>query len=122
MNFNLPNILTWLRIISIPLLIIVFYTPLGLQQREINYLATIIFVVAAVTDWIDGWLARKWNQTSPFGAFLDPVADKLMVAVVLVLALRQRGHEPQQTRRGSSAHQILFAVVVERRFQRCWMH
>ena len=84
MNFNLPNILTWLRIVSIPLLIMVFYTPLGLQEKEINYLATFIFVTAAVTDWIDGWLARKWNQTSPFGAFLDPVADKLMVCAALV--------------------------------------
>jgi cardiolipin synthase (CMP-forming) len=84
MVWNLPNILTWARILAIPLLVAVFYLPMGLSEEERNLLTTVIFVVAAVTDWIDGWLARKWNQTSPFGAFLDPVADKLMVCTALV--------------------------------------
>jgi CDP-diacylglycerol--glycerol-3-phosphate 3-phosphatidyltransferase len=84
MAWNLPNLLTWARIIAIPLLVGLFYVPMGLTQEAINLYTTVIFVVAAVTDWIDGWLARKWNQTSPFGAFLDPVADKLMVCAALV--------------------------------------
>jgi len=57
---------------------------MGLDRQDINLLATVVFVVAAVTDWLDGWLARMWNQTSAFGAFLDPVADKLMVCAALV--------------------------------------
>ena len=84
MIWNLPNLLTWARIIAIPLLVALFYLPMGLSVAEINLLSTIVFVVAAITDWIDGWLARRWNQTSPFGAFLDPVADKLMVCAALV--------------------------------------
>jgi cardiolipin synthase (CMP-forming) len=84
MVWNLPNILTWARILAIPLLVAVFYLPMGLSDEERNLFTTVIFVVAAVTDWVDGWLARKWNQTSPFGAFLDPVADKLMVCTALV--------------------------------------
>ena len=84
MNLSLPNILTWLRIVLIPLLIFVIYFPIGLNQFYINLFATIIFVLAAITDWFDGWLARRWNQTSSFGEFLDPVADKLMVCTTLV--------------------------------------
>ncbi len=86
MPLNLPNLLTWLRILFIPLVIGVFYLPGGwLTPVQANLLATALFVVAAVTDWLDGYLARKLNQTSAFGAFLDPVADKLMVAAALIV-------------------------------------
>jgi len=94
MDWNLPNLLTWARIVAIPMLVAVFYLPLGLPEDEINLLATVIFVVAAVTDWIDGWLARRWNQTSPFGAFLDPVADKLMVCTALVALIEMGRLDP----------------------------
>jgi len=80
---NIPNILTLLRIILIPVLVGVFYLPWGA-----NILATLVFALAAITDWFDGYLARRWNQTSAFGAFLDPVADKLVVAVALVLLVQ----------------------------------
>ena len=86
MPFNIPILLTWCRILLIPLLVGVFYLPqdwLSLQEK--NQAATIIFIVAALTDWLDGYLARKLEQTSAFGAFLDPVADKLMVAVASIV-------------------------------------
>ena len=85
MFFNLPTLLTWARIAAIPLIVAVFYWP-GLSQPLQNLIATVLFVVFAITDWADGYLARKLNQTSSFGAFLDPVADKFLVcACVLVL-------------------------------------
>lgn len=84
MAWNLPNLLTWARILAIPLLVGIFYLPLGLTDADRNLLSTVVFVTAAITDWVDGWLARRWNQTSAFGAFLDPVADKLMVCTALV--------------------------------------
>jgi CDP-diacylglycerol---glycerol-3-phosphate 3-phosphatidyltransferase len=80
---NLPNILSLLRIALIPVLVGIFFLP----NVSAPLWATIVFVVAAVTDWLDGYIARKWDQTSPFGAFIDPVADKLIVAVALVLIL-----------------------------------
>jgi CDP-diacylglycerol--glycerol-3-phosphate 3-phosphatidyltransferase/cardiolipin synthase len=83
MPLNIPNLLTWARILLIPLVVGVYYMPL--TPTEQNFIATAAFLVAAVTDWIDGWLARKLNQMSAFGAFLDPVADKLMVAAALVM-------------------------------------
>ncbi len=84
--FNLPIALTWGRIIAIPLLVAVFYLPENFcSPQTSNLLATFIFVLAAFTDWADGFLARKLNQTSAFGAFLDPVADKLMVATALII-------------------------------------
>jgi cardiolipin synthase (CMP-forming) len=85
--FNLPIFLTWLRIAAIPLFVAVLYFPEWdwLTQHAANVIATVIFVAAAITDWFDGYLARKWNQTSAFGAFLDPVADKLMVAAALIV-------------------------------------
>lgn len=89
MPFNLPIFLTWLRIVAIPLLIAVYYLPADwatLQER--NLAATLIFISAALTDWADGYLARKLNQTSAFGAFLDPVADKLMVAAALIILVQ----------------------------------
>ncbi|MDH5357755.1 MAG: CDP-diacylglycerol--glycerol-3-phosphate 3-phosphatidyltransferase [Gammaproteobacteria bacterium] len=80
---NLPNILSLLRIALIPVLVGLYFLPHG----SAPVWATIVFVIAAITDWFDGYLARKWQQTSPFGAFIDPVADKLIVAVALVLIL-----------------------------------
>ncbi len=81
-NFGLPNLLTSLRIVMIPVLVIVFY----LLPLEWRYIASaLVFSIAAVTDWLDGYLARKLGQSTTFGAFLDPVADKLIVAVALVL-------------------------------------
>ena len=85
MPLNVPNLLTWLRIILIPLFVGIFYFEKSwVSGPNQNLVATIIFTAAAVTDWLDGWLARKLNQTSAFGAFLDPVADKLMVAAALI--------------------------------------
>ncbi len=88
MPLNLPNLLTWLRILFIPLMAGVFYLPDGwITPVEANLLAAAFFGVAAITDWLDGWLARKLGQTSAFGAFLDPVADKLMVAAALIVLI-----------------------------------
>ncbi|HWX10830.1 MAG TPA: CDP-diacylglycerol--glycerol-3-phosphate 3-phosphatidyltransferase [Trinickia sp.] len=89
MPFNFPIFLTWLRIVLIPLVVGVFYMPdavMGDVYR--NIAAAAIFVLAALTDWFDGYLARKWNQTSAFGAFLDPVADKLMVTAALLVLVQ----------------------------------
>jgi CDP-diacylglycerol--glycerol-3-phosphate 3-phosphatidyltransferase len=89
MPLNIPNLLTWARILMIPLVVGVFYMPEAwLSPHERNQAATLFFAVAAVTDWFDGWLARKLGQTSAFGAFLDPVADKLMVAAALAVLLQ----------------------------------
>ena len=89
MPINIPILLTWLRIILIPLLIAVYYLPEPwLRVGERDLAATLIFVVAAATDWLDGYLARRWQQTSAFGAFLDPVADKLMVAATLIVLVQ----------------------------------
>ena len=86
MPLNLPNSLTWLRILLIPLFVAVFYLPDGwVPKHAINLTATLIFAFAAITDWLDGWLARRLDQMSAFGAFLDPVADKLMVAAALIV-------------------------------------
>lgn len=89
MLFNVPNSLTWARIALIPLFVGVFYFPdRWLDADAKNLAATLIFIVAAITDWFDGYLARALNQTSAFGAFLDPVADKLMVAAALILLVQ----------------------------------
>src|SRR3970040_1846242 len=89
MPLNLPNLLTWLRIILIPLFVGIFYFEKSwVSVPNQNLLATVIFTAAAITDWLDVWLARKLNQTSAFGAFLDPVADKLMVAAALIILVQ----------------------------------
>jgi CDP-diacylglycerol--glycerol-3-phosphate 3-phosphatidyltransferase/cardiolipin synthase len=89
MPFNLPILLTWLRIVAIPLLIALYYVPEGwATPYERDLVATLIFMAAAFTDWADGYLARRLNQTSAFGAFLDPVADKLMVAAALIVLVQ----------------------------------
>ncbi|MFN5699846.1 MAG: CDP-alcohol phosphatidyltransferase family protein, partial [Betaproteobacteria bacterium] len=77
MFFTIPTMLTWLRIVAIPVIIVVFAMPLAAETR--NLVATVLFVAVALTDWADGYLARKLGQTSAFGAFLDPVADKFLV-------------------------------------------
>ena len=89
MFLTIPTIMTWTRIVAIPLIVGVFY--IGLKPELQNLIATVMFVVFAATDWLDGYLARKLNQTSAFGAFLDPVADKFLVcASLLVLVHLQR--------------------------------
>jgi CDP-diacylglycerol--glycerol-3-phosphate 3-phosphatidyltransferase/cardiolipin synthase len=86
MSLNVPTALTWLRILLIPVFVGVYYLPdAWLAPAGKNWLAMSIFAVAAITDWLDGWLARRLGLTSAFGAFLDPVADKLMVAAALIL-------------------------------------
>ncbi len=91
MFFNLPTLLTWARIVSIPLIVGLYY--LDIETGMQNLLATVLFIIFALTDWADGYLARRLNQTSAFGAFLDPVADKfLVVAALLVLVHLNRLH------------------------------
>ncbi|MCS2608991.1 CDP-diacylglycerol--glycerol-3-phosphate 3-phosphatidyltransferase [Halomonas dongshanensis] len=82
---NIPNLLTLARIIFIPLLVVLFYLPTTWSMP----VAAGLFALASITDWLDGYLARRWNQSTPFGAFLDPVADKLMVAVALALLVER---------------------------------
>lgn len=85
MFLNPPTLLTWARIVAIPLIVGLFYMPW--PQHEINRAASILFILMGVTDWLDGWLARRLNQTSAFGAFLDPVADKFLVCASLLVLL-----------------------------------
>ena len=88
---NIPTMLTWLRILLIPIFVGAFYWPENLRtlgempSHQVNVFATSVFIIAALTDWLDGYLARYLKQTSAFGAFLDPVADKLMVAAALIV-------------------------------------
>lgn len=86
MFWNLPTLLTWARIVAIPLIVGVFYLPW--PMAKINLLASVLFIIVALTDWADGWLARRLNQTSAFGAFLDPVADKFLVCASLLILLQ----------------------------------
>ena len=86
MVFNVPIALTWLRIILIPVFVGVYYLPdAWLSPIAKNWTAMTVFALASITDWLDGYLARRWGETSAFGAFLDPVADKLMVAAALIV-------------------------------------
>ncbi len=88
---NVPTMLTWLRILLIPVFVGAFYWPENLRtlgetpSHQVNLFASAVFIIAALTDWLDGYLARYLKQTSSFGAFLDPVADKLMVAAALIV-------------------------------------
>lgn len=102
MPWNAPNILTLLRIGLIPLFVLAYYLPYAWAPM----LASALFIVAALTDWLDGYLARRLHQLSPFGAFLDPVADKLMVAAALVMLAA----DPRVS--GAVLDARLFAVVV----------
>jgi CDP-diacylglycerol--glycerol-3-phosphate 3-phosphatidyltransferase/cardiolipin synthase len=89
MPLNIPNLITWLRILLIPVFVTVFYlSDNTLSPHLKNLFATAVFLLAAITDWLDGYLARRLNQYSAFGAFLDPVADKLMVAAALILLVK----------------------------------
>jgi cardiolipin synthase len=89
MPLNIPNLLTWLRILLIPVFVAVFYlSDISLSPHLKNLVSTSVFFLAAFTDWLDGYLARKLDQFSAFGAFLDPVADKLMVAAALIVLVK----------------------------------
>jgi len=90
MPLTLPTILTLFRIALLPVMVIVFYAPF----RGANIAASAVFIAAALTDWLDGWIARRYGMTSAFGAFLDPVADKLMVAVTLFLIVQDNPTVP----------------------------
>ena len=104
MPLNLPNLLTWLRIVLIPLFVGIFYFDKSwVSAPNQNLVATVIFTAAAITDWLDGWLARKLNQTSEFGAFLDPVADKVMVAAALIVLVEL-----------SRVHAIIALIIIGR--------
>jgi CDP-diacylglycerol--glycerol-3-phosphate 3-phosphatidyltransferase len=85
MQLTWPTILTLFRIVLLPVMVVVFYTGF----HGANIAAAIIFLAAAITDWLDGWVARRFDQYSRFGAFLDPVADKLMVAITLFLLVQE---------------------------------
>lgn len=85
MKMTVPTVLTLLRILLIPVLVLVVYLP----YKWTNFAAAAVFALASLTDWLDGWIARRFDQYSAFGAFLDPVADKLMVAVALLLIVQQ---------------------------------
>ena len=98
MTLTLPTVLTLLRILLIPVLVLVFYLPYGWT----NFASAAIFAFAAVTDWLDGWIARRYAMHSAFGAFLDPVADKLMVSTALFLIVQ--GHP--------TAWMALWAAVI----------
>ena len=87
---KLPLLLTLARVAAIPLVVILMYP----HDTAMHHAAAVVFIAAAATDWLDGWLARRWRQTSDFGAFLDPVADKLLVAVSLVMLLRLHASGP----------------------------
>jgi cardiolipin synthase len=88
MFLTVPTLLTWARIVAIPLIVGVFHLPLPAAQC--NLIATVLFVVVALTDWLDGYLARRLNQSSAFGAFLDPVADKFLVCASLLVLLEMQ--------------------------------
>lgn len=108
MVYTLPNILTLVRMIFIPVLVVVYYLPVPWS----HYVAAGLFVLAGLTDWLDGYLARKLGQHSPFGAFLDPVADKLMVTTVIVLLVAASDLQSQVI--SSILFTIVAAVIVGR--------
>lgn len=101
MRLTLPTLLTLFRIALLPVMVIIFYAPF----RGANVAASAVFIAAALTDWLDGWIARRFNMTSAFGAFLDPVADKLMVATTLFLLVQDNPTMPLA---------IMAAIIVGR--------
>lgn len=101
MQLTVPNMLTLLRIFMVPIMVIAFYIP----SRTSNLIAAILFTIGALTDWLDGFIARRWQQYSAFGAFLDPVADKITVCFALFLIV-QADHSPLMA--------ITAAVIVGR--------
>ena len=101
MRLNLPTVLTLFRIALLPVMVVVFYLPF----RGANIAASVVFIAAAITDWLDGWIARRYGLNSAFGAFLDPVADKRMVAVTLFLLVQDNPTVPMA---------IISAVIVGR--------
>lgn len=105
MPINLPLALTIGRVAAIPGMMLLFYVDIAHARQW----SCVLFTLAAVTDWLDGYLARRWNQTTAFGAFLDPVADKLLVAVVLVLLLRD--DVQHEAHRGMA---LLTAIIIGR--------
>lgn len=104
MPLNLPNLLTLFRIALIPVMVVVFYLP----YPWTNFAAALVFAIGALTDWADGYIARRYGMFSPFGAFLDPVADKLAVAVALVIIVE--AHPEPGTAR--SVFMALMAAVI----------
>ncbi|HUS24088.1 MAG TPA: CDP-diacylglycerol--glycerol-3-phosphate 3-phosphatidyltransferase [Candidatus Binatia bacterium] len=107
MRLNLPLWLTMGRVAAIPVVLALFYVP----WEHARQAATVLYAAACITDWFDGWLARRWNQTSKFGAFLDPVADKLLVAVCLVLLLRDHITEHEGP---GGVLAVLVAIIIGR--------
>jgi CDP-diacylglycerol--glycerol-3-phosphate 3-phosphatidyltransferase len=108
MRMNLPLLLTLARVAAIPAVLALFYLPIPYARQW----ACVLYAAAAITDWFDGWLARRWNQTSKFGAFLDPVADKLMVAVCLVSLLHAVPPSMSDPMKGLLAAMV--AVIIGR--------
>ncbi len=104
MPMNLPILLTWARIVLIPVFVGLFYLPDSLlSAHDKNLAAAAVFLLGALTDWLDGWLARSLNQTSAFGAFLDPVADKLLVAAALIVLVRL-----------GRVHEVIAVIIIGR--------
>ena len=106
MTYKIPNIITYFRIALIPCLVMIFYLPeTYLEAQQKNIWATAIFILAAISDWLDGYLARKLDQTSKFGAFIDPVADKLIVIAALLLLVEL-----------GRVHSMIALVIIGREF------
>lgn len=105
MRMNLPNVLTVLRVAVIPIVLLLFYWPF----EHARQLALVLYAAACITDWVDGYLARKLGQTSKFGAFLDPVADKLLVTVTLVMLLEAEVSDGQ-----GRILAVLVAIIIGR--------
>lgn len=103
MRLTLPLLLTILRVAVIPVVLALFYVQIPYARQ----IATVLYAAACITDWFDGWLARRWGQTSKFGAFLDPVADKLLVAVCLVMLLHAETN-------ANPLFSLLVAIIIGR--------
>jgi len=108
MQWNIPMALTLGRVLAIPAVLALFYLPIPHARQW----ACVLYSAACITDWFDGWLARRWNQESKFGAFLDPVADKLMVAVTLVCLLHAAPEGLNNVQEGLLAAMV--AIIIGR--------